>query len=134
MTGPDAMGPLGAGWAMDTSNPTGSFPELLASDTAGATQTVAFSGPTLAMFYVLGPDTGAFDYKIDAGKWQTLDPFDPWAKGGNRSHYRLLADSLPDGDHVLTLKVRAEHNPDSKGTWTRIGFLLSSPSRPKEAN
>ena len=82
------------------------------------------------MFYVLGPDTGAFDFKIDEGAWQTLDPFDPWAKGGNRSHYRLLADGLPDGDHVLTLKVRAEHNPDSKGTWTRIGFLLSSPAHP----
>ena len=134
MIGPDGMGPLGAGWAINTDNPTGSFPKLLASDTPGATQTVAFSGPLLAMFYVLGPDTGAFDYKIDERAWQTMNPFDPWSKDYPRSHYRPLADGLPDGDHVVTLKVRADHNPDSKGTWTRIGFLLSSPARPKDAH
>jgi hypothetical protein len=127
MTGPDALGPLGAGWARDTRNPTGDFPVLLASDTPGATQTVAFAGPILAMFYVLGPDTGSFDYQIDGGAWRTLDPFDSFARGYARSHYRLLADGLADADHTATFRVRAEHNPDSKGTWTRIGYLLTNP-------
>ena len=81
------------------------------------------------MFYVLGPDTGAFDYKIDGGEWQTLDPFDSFAKGYARSHYRLLADGLTDTGHTLTLRVRAEHNADSKGNWTRIGYLLVDPPR-----
>lgn len=127
MISPAQMAPLGAGWATDTHNPTGNFPTLLVSDTPGATQTVAFAGPILAMFYVLGPDTGAFDYKIDAGAWQTLDPFDSFAKGYARSHYRLLADGLADTNHTLTLKIRAEHNVDSKGNWTRIGYLLTNP-------
>ena len=48
------------------------------------------------MFYELGPDTGAFDYKIDGGAWQTLDPFDKYAKHYARAHYRLLADGLPN--------------------------------------
>jgi lysophospholipase L1-like esterase len=129
MISPAQMVPLGAGWATDTHNLTGGFREMLVSDTPGATQTVAFSGPILAMFYVLGPDTGAFDYQIDGGAWQTLDPFDSFAKGYFRSHYRLLADGLADTPHTLTLKVRAEHNPDSKGTWTRIGYLLTNPPR-----
>lgn len=132
MIAPAQMAPYGAGWATDTRNPTGSFPDLLVSNTPGATQTVAFAGPILALFYVLGPDTGAFDYQIDGGAWQTLDPFDSFAKGYARSHYRLLADGLPDTAHMLTLKIRAEHNPDSKGTWTRIGYLLVSPSHPKD--
>ena len=129
MISPAQMAPYGAGWTTDTHNPTGSFPELLVSDTPGATQTVAFSGPILAMFYVLGPDTGAFDYQIDGAAWQTLDPFDSFAKGYARSHYRLLADGLPNTAHTVTFKVRAEHNADSKGTWTRIGYLLTNPPR-----
>lgn len=129
MISPAQMTPYGGGWATDTHNPTGSFPELLVSDTPGATQTVPFAGPILAMFYVLGPDTGAFDYQIDGSPWQTLDPFDSFAKGYARSHYRLLADGLADTAHTVTFRVRAEHNPDSKGTWTRIGFLLTNPPR-----
>ena len=129
MISPAQMRPLGAGWGIDTHNPTGSFPELLASDTPGATQTVAFSGPILAMFYVLGPDTGAFDYQIDGGAWTKMDPFDVFAKGYARSHYRLLADGLTNGPHALTLRVRADHNPDSKGNYTRIGFLLVNPPK-----
>jgi len=127
MISPAQMVPLGAGWATDTHDPAGGFREMLVSDTPGATQTVAFAGPILTLFYVLGPDTGAFDYQIDGGAWQTLDPFDSFAKGYFRSHYRLLADGLADTPHTLTLKVRAEHNPDSKGSWTRIGYLLTNP-------
>ncbi|MBV9849384.1 MAG: SGNH/GDSL hydrolase family protein [Armatimonadetes bacterium] len=126
MIGADTITPA-PGWAVTDRDSTGRFPHLLASDTPGATQTVGFSGPILAMFYVLGPDTGAFDYKIDDGPWQTLDPFDVFAKGYARAHYRLLADGLPDTPHTLTLKIRADHNPDSKGTYTRIGYLLTSP-------
>ena len=127
MTAPDAMVPYGEGWSIDRHNPMGTFPALLVSETPGAAQTVAFSGPILAMFYVLGPDTGAFDYQIDGSAWQTLDPFDVFAKGYARSHYRLLADGLSNTTHTVTFKIRAEHNADSKGTWTRIGYLLTNP-------
>lgn len=127
MVGPAEMGALGAGWAIDTGNPTHDFPQLLASQTPGAEQTVLFAGPILAMFYVLGPDTGAFDYQIDSGQWQKMDPFDSFAKEYARSHYRLLADNLANGPHHITFRVRPEHNADSKGDWTRIGFLLSNP-------
>ena len=112
------------GWSITDKDTTGRFPHLLGSDTPGTTQTVAFSGPILAMFYVLGPDTGAFDYQIDGGPWRTMDPFDVFAKSYARAHYRLLADGLPDTPHTLTLKIRDTHNADSKGTFTRIGYLL----------
>lgn len=129
MIGPLDIGTPGTGWTVDTSHRFGDFPRLLVSETPGAEQTVPFSGPILAMFYVLGPDTGAFDYKIDAGEWQKMDPFDVFAKGYHRSHYRLLADGLTDGPHTVTFKIRPDHNPDSKGNWTRLGYLLINPTR-----
>jgi lysophospholipase L1-like esterase len=128
MLGPDAMLAVGPEWQIVDKSPTGDFAKLLVSDKPGAETTIAFAGPILAMFYVLGPDTGAFDYRIDDGNWQTLDPFDVFAKGYYRSSYRLLADGLPNTRHNITFKIRAEHNPDSKGTWTRLGFLLTNSS------
>ena len=53
-----------------------------------------------------------------------MDPFDKYAKHYARAHYRLLSDGLPDTPHTLTLKIRADHNPDSLGTFTRIGYFL----------
>lgn len=126
LIGPDAMGPLGTGWRIETRDPTGSFPKLLVADTPGAEQTVRFRGPILAMFYVLGPDTGSFEYRVDDGAWKTLDPFDQWAKQWPRAHYRLLADGLSDGPHTVTFRIRAEHHADSKGTVTRIGYLCGN--------
>ena len=115
MIGPGEMGPPGSGWAVDSHSPVGDFPALLASQTPGATQPVAFSGPILAMFYVLGPDTGAFDYQIDGGDWKVLDPFELFAKGYFRAHYRLLADGLADGPHTVTFKIRAGTQPGQQG-------------------
>jgi lysophospholipase L1-like esterase len=127
MLGPEEMGAIGPGWRVETSDPTGSFPKLLVADTPGAEQSIRFAGPILAMFYVLGPDTGRFDFRVDGGDWQTVDPFDQWAKEWPRAHYRLLADGLADGPHVVTFRIRADRNPQSKGTVTRIGYLCVNP-------
>lgn len=131
MLGPDTLGQGVApgGWAVSADDPSGRFGKVFAASTPGAEFSAAFSGPILAMFYVLGPDTGAFDYRIDDGGWKTLDPFDSFAKGYARAHYRLLEDGLTNGPHTVRFKVRAEHNPDSKGTVTRLGYLLVNPPR-----
>ncbi len=127
MLAPEGMGTLADGWRIETKDPTGSFPKLLVADKPGAEQTVKFAGSILAMFYVLGPDTGSFDYRIDGGDWKVLDPFDQWAKEWPRAHYRLLADGLSTGAHEVTFRIRAQHHADSKGTITRIGYLCVSP-------
>lgn len=124
MIGPLEMGAPGKGWVVATDDPTHSFPKLLVSQTPGSEQTISFSGPMLAMFYVLGPDTGSFEYKIDQRPSQTLDPFDVFAKDYHRAHYRMLADDLGKGAHTVTFRIRSEHNADSKGGITRLGYLL----------
>ena len=125
MIAPAQMTPYGTGWDnMDTHNPTGTFPELLISNTPGAPQTIAFSGPILAMFYVLGPDAGAFDYQIDGGAWQTLDPFDSFAKGYARSRCPLAGGRPGGHEPHADAEDWAEHSPDSKGTWTQNRYAL----------
>lgn len=124
MLDPSTVGTPGEGWSVVTSGPVQLFPKQLCADRPGAETTASFRGPVLGMFDVLGPDTGAFDYRIDSGAWQRMDPFDVFAKMYQRRHFRLLADGLADGPHTITFRIAAEHNQDSKGTATRIGALL----------
>ena len=131
MLDPTSLLPVATGWRVEEKTNNRDFPKLLVSDTPGSEVTLWFSGPTLGAFYVLGPDTGAFDYRIDDGNWQKCDPFDVFAKGYARSSYRLLADNLKNERHNVTLRIRADHNPDSKGNMTRIGFLLTNPPKQK---
>ena len=129
MLDPASLLPVAPGWKVEEKTNNRDFPKLLVSDTPGSEATVWFMGPMLGLFYVLGPDTGALDYRIDDGNWQKLDPFDVFAKGYARSSYRLIADNLKNERHNVTFRIRADHNPDSKGNWTRIGFLLTNPGR-----
>ena len=126
MIGAPDITPLGAGWRLETKSPVGRFPSVLASRDPGSEQAAHFAGSTLALFYALGPDTGAFDYRIDEGPWQVLDPFDTYAKQYYRASYRILADGLPKTAHTLTIRIRAQHNADSKGDTTRIAYVLSN--------
>ena len=118
--------PVAPGWKVEDKTNNRDFPTLLVSDTPGSEATIWFDGPMLGLFYVLRPDTGALDYRIDDGNWQKLDPFDVFAKGYARSSYRVIADNLKNDRHNVTFRIRADHNPDSKGNWTRIGFLLTN--------
>ncbi len=74
MLDPASMLPVAAGWQVEEKTNNRDFPKLLVSDTPGSEATLWFTGPTLGAFYVLGPDTGAFDYRIDDGNWQKCDP------------------------------------------------------------
>lgn len=116
----------GNGWSVETKDPCGAFPAILVAGVPGSQLSVPFSGTILALFDVLGPDTGGVDYRIDEGEWKVLSPFDQWAKDYYRAHYTLVADGLPDGKHTLTMRVRAEKHADSKGTVVRIGYLLAN--------
>lgn len=130
MLGTESLGNPGAGWRVETTGPIAGFPSVLAAETPGSEQVFRHvGGTTIGLFYVLGPDTGAFDYQIDAGEWKTADPFDVFAKGGYRQSYRILADGLSDAEHTIKFRIRAEHHPDSKGTSTRIGYLLTASAK-----
>lgn len=114
-----------SGWRRENKKWAGQFDHIAVADTPGATLALEFTGTVLGIFYVLGPDSGAFEYRVDGGAWKKCDPFDQWARGGYRAHSRLLETDLKPGRHRLELRTLAEHHPDSRGTTTRLGYLLA---------
>jgi hypothetical protein len=115
---------VGDGWVVDDKEWVGRFRRVLASDRPGSELAFAFDGTSIGLYYVLGPDTGNFEWRVDDGAWQEACPFDYWAKLWPRPNYRILATGLPPGRHVLRLRISANRHPDSKGSYTRLGYFL----------
>jgi hypothetical protein len=51
--------------------------------------------------------------------------WDKYALQFDRANYKILADNLSDTKHTLTVKVLGEKNPQSNGTWIRVGAILT---------
>lgn len=117
--------PLSAGWRREDKKWVGQFDHVAVADAPGATLALDFTGGMAGIFIVLGPDTGAFEYRIDGGVWKKCDPFDQWAKDYYRPSSRTLEDNLTPGKHRLEIRTLAEHHADSKGSVTRLGYFLT---------
>lgn len=117
---PDPASPQ---WLPEAQPPPGVPAIGLSSDTPGATIAIPFKGDTIGIYFTLGPDTGNLDYKIDNGEYQTLAPFDAWSQY-YRIAYGILAARLENTDHTLTLRIRPDRDPGSKGTRTRLHYLM----------
>lgn len=126
-----ALSALPAGWSREAPPFREGWPNALAANSPEAAPlTFAFTGDTIGLYYLLGPDTGNLDYKIDGADWQALKPFDEFALQYARPQYRLLDDHLKPGDHTLTVRIRADKDARSKGTWTRLAFFMTNAPPP----
>lgn len=97
---------------------------MLVSETPGAACRFAFEGTAAGIFVAAGPDAGTVEYSIDGAPFRKQDLFTQWSP---QLHipwtYLLDADLLP-GPHVLTLRVSAESNAQSRGHAVRIVHML----------
>jgi lysophospholipase L1-like esterase len=124
MIGIDGVSPLGAGWSITTSDPTKHFQSILISSTPGSQQTISFTGSTIGLYWIAGPDAGEFDYQIDAGASKTVSTSDRYSANSYRPFYRILESDLAPGPHTMTITVLREHDIYSTGTTIRIGKLM----------
>ncbi len=53
-----------------------------------------------------------------------MSSWDSYALRYSRTNYKILDDALAPGEHELVLRVLADKNAQSKGTWIRIGALM----------
>jgi hypothetical protein len=68
------------------------------------------------------------EWSIDGGEPQRLSSWYKYALKFSRAGYVILVDDLPSAEHCLQVRVLSDKNPQSKGTWIRIGaFLVHCP-------
>jgi lysophospholipase L1-like esterase len=88
----------------------------------GAGLEVRFRGTGLGVFDVIGPDSGCVDIVVDGRARPSVDRFDLYCDCFRR-HAFMVADSLPDGEHVIRLTLSPKA-PDKiaimKGAWDAV--------------
>ena len=114
------------GWARDpawkatkTCNYSGAVDVLVAAKPS-ATFKLKFNGTLVGFTGIAGMDAGVFEYSIDDGPFIEQDNFDHYCKQFHRPICRTLAEELPPGDHVLTLRISEKKNEASQGHAVRI--------------
>ena len=73
----------------------------------GAELEFAFSGRSIGIQIVAGPDAGALAWSVDGGQPQTLGLHTAWSDRVHLPWFHVLATGLEEGEHVLTLRSLA---------------------------
>lgn len=81
---------------------------MLVSDTAHASVEYSFTGRTIGISIVSGPDAGVISYRIDGGAVQQKDLRTQWSKGLYLPWYLILGDDLAPGKHTLSLQKESD--------------------------
>lgn len=94
---------------------------------AGSSLTLPFTGKTIGIGVLSGPDAGIIKYSIDGKPQPEIDFYTQWSKNLHLPWYLILGDGLSSGKHVLKLEVCDRHNDRSKGTACRVVYFLVNP-------
>jgi pimeloyl-ACP methyl ester carboxylesterase len=90
---------------------------------AGARLRFTFTGRTVGIFHVAGPDAGVIEYSVDGKPFQEKDLFTEWSAGLYLPWLTVLETCPDDGPHELTLRMTRKRHPDGKGHACRILFF-----------
>lgn len=93
---------------------------LLCATEPGSETTINFNGQAIGAYVVAGPDAGIVEASIDGGAFKNVDLFHRYSKGLHYPRTVMFAADLPEGDHVLKLRISDAANKDSKGHAARI--------------
>jgi lysophospholipase L1-like esterase len=123
----DATALFAPGWKKEEKK-LGTLPHYLATDSPGSEFEHIFTGTTIGIYWMIAPDSGDIEWSVDGSEPKRLSSWDKYALKFTRPGYVILADDLSSGEHRLKIRVLSEKNPQSKGTWIRIGaFLVHCP-------
>lgn len=97
---------------------------VLVAEKSGSELTLNFTGNTIGICVNAGPDAGMISYSIDGSSFITRDLFTKWSGSLHLPWYIILADSLKNKKHTLTIKTLDKKNERSKGNACRIVHFL----------
>jgi hypothetical protein len=93
---------------------------ILEATNPGASLIIRFTGKAIGIFVTSGPDAGMVEYSIDGANFKTVDQFTQWSNQLHLPWLILLDDELPEGQHMLMLRIATDKNPKSSGNACRI--------------
>lgn len=120
------------GWKSEKRNEA-AFPTRLAvSNRPGAMLETFFEGTVLGLTWEKGPDAGMIEVLIDGRPAPApLGVIDGYAAQPGIGT-AVIAGGLGLGEHRLTIRVRADRHPLSRGHRIRLGYLLIGGQRPEK--
>jgi lysophospholipase L1-like esterase len=96
---------------------------ILEALTPGAELSLKFEGTAIGIYCLAGPNAGIIEYKVDGGKFKTLDLYTKWSGSLYIPWVYMFETELKDTKHKLTLKMSADKNTNSKGNACQIYYF-----------
>jgi len=78
---------------------------MLTATRAGSSFCLPFTGRAVGIFCVSGPQACILEYRIDHGKWQTLDTSTEWSSWLYLPWVYMFQTDLPAGPHTLRVRI-----------------------------
>lgn len=104
----------------------GRLENCLSANVKGKTIEFEFTGTSVGVFYHSASDTGIFEYSIDDEINGVVNTWDEYCKRFDRANYAILTRDLSYGKHKIKITSTGEKCEESKGTYIRIGALLTA--------
>jgi len=99
---------------------------VLVSDTTGtASLDFPFTGRTIGIAVLSGPDAGFIKYSIDGGIEQEIDLHTQWSGSLYLPWYLILGDELSRENHNLRLQTGGPHPGNTKNVCRIVYFLVN---------
>jgi len=106
------------------------FDEMYATDQTGATMTVTANTTVMGLYLLQSTDSGQIEWSVDGGEPKTLNLWASWlVKDKWYARSFILAEGLPRGEHILTVKVLTKSDK-SDGNWIRVGGICVTNPKP----
>ena len=96
---------------------------VLEATKPGSSFKFSFNGNTVGIAVISGPDAGIIQYRIDKGKFHTVNLFTQWSNSLHLPWYLILADSLQTGKHLLEVEIPSAKG-NVEGNACRIVYFL----------